>query len=62
MYGQQYEQTIYQYLLIYSYRSYQKSFIHYSKVAIYSTVSECCFGYVENSTACQGMVIVKLRG
>ena len=39
---------------IYSYRAHQESFLTYQRVETYSTVSQCCTGYVGTPPSCQG--------
>jgi len=39
---------------VYSYTSHQQSYISYSSVTIYSSMSECCSGYVGVPPDCQG--------
>ena len=41
-------------LHIYSYRTHQESYLTYQKVGTYSTVSQCCSGYVGAPPDCQG--------
>ena len=41
-------------IFVRSYRTHQESYLTYQKVGTYSTVSQCCSGYVGAPPDCQG--------